>query len=162
MRDLAIGQAQYLPLGAMSALIGIALRLPVTAPEQNGADAGPAGWSGTVRLDVERNRHHCLQPGAAGLGRRFALTALTSVLFGVAMFSNGVFTTGSPLHGMYAVGIFSILTPLLFQVALGADAPPRMAWLAPATSLLGMACLWLMMSGLLRWLQHRNGGRHAT
>lgn len=73
--------------------------------------------------------------------RRFALTALTSVLSGVAMFSGGAFTTGSPLHGMYAVGIFSILTPLLFQVALGADAPPRMAWLAPATSLMGMACL---------------------
>ena len=95
-------------------------------------------------------------------GRRFALTALTSVLFGVAMFSNGAFTTGSPLHGMYAIGIFSILTPLLFQLPLDADAPPRMAWLAPATSLMGMACLWLMMSGLLRWLQHRNGGRHAT
>ncbi len=50
-------------------------------------------------------------------GRRFALTAVISVLFGVARFSNGAF------------------------------APPRMAWLAPATSLAGMAYLWLMMSG---------------
>ncbi|MBH1527461.1 hypothetical protein JY419_01025 [Stenotrophomonas maltophilia] len=90
------------------------------------------------------------------------MTALTSVLFGVAMFSNRAFATGSPLHGLYAIGIFSILTPLLFQLALGADASARMGWVAPATSLMGMACLWLMMSGLLRWLQHRNGGRHAT
>lgn len=38
--------------------------------------------------------------------RRFALTALTSVSFGVAMFSNRAFTTGSPQHGLYAIGIF--------------------------------------------------------
>lgn len=80
-------------------------------------------------------------------GRRFALTALTSVLFGVAKFSNGAFARGSPLHCMYAIGIFSILTPLLFQVALSADARPRMAWVTPATSLMGMAYLWLMMPG---------------
>jgi len=95
-------------------------------------------------------------------GRRFALTALTSVSFGVAMFSNGVFTRCSPLHGIYAIGIFSILTPLLFQVGMGAGASARMAWVTLATSLMGMAYLWLMMSGLLRWLQHRNGSRHAT
>jgi len=82
-----------------------------------------------------------------GSGRRFALAALTSTLFGVAMFSNGAFTTGGPLHGMYAIGIFSILTLLLRQVALGADVSPRMAWVAPATSLLGMVYLWSVMSG---------------
>ena len=30
---------------------------------------------------------------------------------------------------------------------LGADASPRMTWLAPATSLLGVGYLWLMLSG---------------
>ncbi len=79
-------------------------------------------------------------------GRRFASAAVTSVLFSVATFSNSAFTTDSPWHGMHAIGIFSTLTPLLFQVALGADASPRMAWVAPATSLMGMAYLWLMMS----------------
>ncbi|OUL16855.1 hypothetical protein B0X78_03725 [bacterium AM6] len=75
---------------------------------------------------------------------------LTSLLFGVSMVSNGVFTTGSPLHGLYGIGIFSILTPLLFLAELGPAASTRMAWIARVTSLLGMAYLWLMLSGFDR------------
>lgn len=81
-------------------------------------------------------------------GRRFALTALTSTLFGVAMLSNGLFTTGSPLHGLYGIGIFSVLTPLLYLVELGPQASPRIRWVSCWTSLLGMAYLWMMVTGI--------------
>jgi hypothetical protein len=81
-------------------------------------------------------------------GRRFALTALTSTLFGVCMLSNGIFTTGSPLHGLYGVGMFSVLTPLLFVVELGVQASTRIGRVSRWTSLVAMTYLWLMMVGL--------------
>ncbi|WP_312252425.1 DUF998 domain-containing protein [Stenotrophomonas sp.] len=52
-------------------------------------------------------------------GSRFACSALTSSLFAACMISNGVFTTGSPLHGLYGIGMFSVLTPLLFISEFG-------------------------------------------
>ncbi len=152
MRDMAIRQAQYLPLGAMLALIAFALTVPgYHSLSQHLSELGlmPGLPARAVQVASMLSGTAIIVFSLAllGWGRRFALAAFTSTLFGVAMFSNGAFTTGSPLHGMYAIGIFSILMPLLFQAALGADASPRMAWVAPATSLLGMAYLWLMMSG---------------
>lgn len=152
MRDAAIRQAQYLPLGAMLALIGFAFTVPgynsMSQPlSELGLMQGLPARAVQVAPMLSGTAIIVFSLALLARGRRFALAALTSVLFGAAMFSNGAFTTGSPLHGLYAIGIFSILTPLLFQMALGTDASRRMAWVAPATSLLGMAYLWLMMSG---------------
>ncbi|WP_294994107.1 DUF998 domain-containing protein [uncultured Stenotrophomonas sp.] len=152
MRDVAIRQAQYLPLGALLAAIGFAFTVPgYHSASQHLSELGLLPGLPARVLQI------VMMVGGAAIivfslallasGRRFASSALTSALFGAAMFSNGAFTTGSPLHGLYSIGIFSILTPLLFRVELGADASPRMTWLAPATSLLGVGYLWLMLSG---------------
>ena len=42
---------------------------------------------------------------------RFSFTAFTSVMFGINMLSNGIFPMGSPLHGLYGIGFFALLTP---------------------------------------------------
>jgi hypothetical membrane protein len=152
VRNLAIQQAVYIPLGAMLALIAFAFTVPgyhslsqhlselglLPGLQAKAVQAGPVASGSAIIL---------FSLALLAQGRRFALTALTSTLFGVSMVSNGVFTTGSPLHGLYGIGIFSILTPLLFLAELGPQASTRMAWFARASSLLGMAYLWLMMSG---------------
>lgn len=153
MRTVAIRQAIYLPIGAMFAVIAFGFTVPgYSSLSQHLSELGlmPGLPASTLTACIAVNGVAIIIFSLALLGwaRRFALTALTSVLFGVAMLSNGVFTTGSPLHGMYSIGIFSILTPLLFLVELGADASRRIAWVARVTSLLGMLYLWLMLSGL--------------
>lgn len=153
VQALAIRQAMFLPLGAMLALIACGFAVPgYQSVSQHLSEMGLiAGWP-----------RHAEQMAAAicglsillfslsllGQGRRFVLTGVTSALLGVCMLSNGVFTTGSPLHGMYGVGIFSVLTPLLFQVELGPHASRRIGWVARITSLLGMLYLWAMVTGL--------------
>jgi len=152
VRALAIRQAIYLPLGAMFAAIAFGFTVPgYSSLSQHLSEMGlmpglPANML-TACIAVNGAAIIVFSLALLGWGRRFALTALTSMLFGVAMLSNGAFTTGSPLHGMYSIGIFSILTPLLLLVELGADASRRIAWVVRAASLLGMAYLWLMLSG---------------
>ncbi|HYQ24236.1 DUF998 domain-containing protein [Stenotrophomonas sp.] len=153
MRALAIRQAIHLPLGAMLAVIVFAFTVPgYSSLSQHLSELGlmlglPAHVL-TACIVINGGAIFLFSLALLGWGRRFALTALTSTLFGIAMLSNGLFTTGSPLHGMYSIGIFSILMPLLFLVELGTDASARIAWVARVTSLLGMAYLWLMLSGL--------------
>ncbi|QKW57297.1 DUF998 domain-containing protein [Stenotrophomonas sp. NA06056] len=152
MRNLAIQQAVYLPLGAMLALIAFAFSVPGYHPlSQHLSELGlmPGLPAKAVQVGPMVSGLAIILFSLALLahGRRFALTVLTSSLFGVSMVSNGVFTTGSPLHGLYGIGIFSILTPLPFLAELGPQASTRVAWFARASSLLGMAYLWLMMSG---------------
>jgi hypothetical protein len=46
-------------------------------------------------------------------GRRIAFGALSWLLFGAAMASNGLFTMGSPMHGLYALGLVTLIAPAL-------------------------------------------------
>jgi len=41
-------------------------------------------------------------------------TAVAAFVFGASMISNAVFTMGSPLHGLYAIGLSVILAPAFF------------------------------------------------
>jgi len=152
VRNLAIQQAVYVPLGAMLALIAFAFTVPGYHPvsqhlSEMGLMPGLPAKAVQVGPMVSGSAILLFSLALLAQSRRFALTALTSTLFGVAMLSNGLFTIGSPMHGLHAIGIFSILTPLLFLAELGPQASTRMAWFARASSLLGMAYLWLMMSG---------------
>jgi hypothetical protein len=45
---------------------------------------------------------------------RMPFTAFLAMVFGISMISNGVFTMGSPLHGLYAIGLTIILVPASF------------------------------------------------
>lgn len=153
VRGLATQQAVYLPIGAMLALIVFAFTVPgYDSVSQHLSELGlmpglPAYAVQAVGI-ISGAAIVVFSLSLLTQGRRFALTVLTSTLFGISMLSNGIFTTGSPMHGLYGVGIFSVLTPLLFLVELGPQASTRIGWVSRWTSLLAMIYLWLMVAGL--------------
>ncbi|UPG89469.1 DUF998 domain-containing protein [Luteibacter aegosomaticola] len=77
-------------------------------------------------------------------GSRYAFTALTAVIFGVSMVSNGIFTMGSPLHGLYAIGLSVILCPAFFAAerGKGRDVVSLIA------AFLVLVYMWALMTGL--------------
>lgn len=153
MRSLATRQTVYVPLGAMLALIVFAFTVPGYHSlsqhlSELGLMPGLPAYAVQAAGVISGTAIIVFSLSLLSQGRRFALTALTSVLFGIGMLSNGIFTTGSPLHGLYGIGIFSVLTPLLFLVELGTQASTRIGWVSRWTALLAMAYLWLMVAGL--------------
>lgn len=83
-----------------------------------------------------------------GSGKRFGFTALAAALFGVSMISNGIFVMGSPLHGLYGLGLFMALVPAFFAAefrnALGAH---PICKLSMASAAFNLFYLWLILSG---------------
>lgn len=77
--------------------------------------------------------------------RRFAFTAITAGIVGASMMSNGVFVTGSPLHGLYGLGLFLPLVPACFAAEFGQN--QKVIKLSLAVAVFTMAYLWLMFSG---------------
>lgn len=77
---------------------------------------------------------------------RYAFTALTSVAVAANFISSGVFTTGSPLHGLYGVGFFIPLVPACFAAESGLGRGVERVSLAVAV--VSMAYLWLNLSGV--------------
>ncbi|MEH6419834.1 DUF998 domain-containing protein [Pseudomonas sp. CGJS7] len=150
---MAIQQAMYVPIGAMLALIAFAFAVPGYDPvsqhlSELGLMPGLPAHAVQAAAAISGAAIVVFSVSLLAQGKRFALTALTSTLFGISMLSNGLFTTGSPLHGLYGVGIFSVLTPLLFLVELGPQASPLMGRVSRWTSLLAMIYLWVMVAGL--------------
>jgi Protein of unknown function (DUF998) len=76
--------------------------------------------------------------------RRMPFTAIMAFIFGVSMVSNGVFTMGSPLHGLYAIGLSVILVPALF--AAEGNRPIERTSLV--ISSLVLIYMWALMTGL--------------
>jgi hypothetical protein len=74
---------------------------------------------------------------------RMPFTAATAAIFGLSMMSNGVFTMGSPLHGMYAIGLTIILVPAFF-----AAESHRADSISLAASCIALVYMWALMTGL--------------
>jgi len=102
VRASAIRQAIYLPLGAILAAIAFGFTVPgYSSLSQHLSEMGlmtglPASML-TACIAVNGAAIIVFSLALLGWARRSALTALTSTLFGVAMLSNAIFTTGSPL-----------------------------------------------------------------
>ena len=75
---------------------------------------------------------------------RFAFTAIASALGGAAMMSGGIFIMGHPLHGLYALALFNVLTPAFFAAELGQN--QRIIKLSLAASLITLVYFWLQIS----------------
>ena len=80
--------------------------------------------------------------GFGCFGRGAFWSGLTSVLFGVAMVSNGLIPTGSPWHGLYGLAIFSVLVPAC--VAAEFSVTPMMRQLSLAVAFLGLVYMWAL------------------
>jgi hypothetical protein len=124
MRTFAIKQAMFFPLGAMLALMLVGFTVHgYSSTSQQMSELGllagyPAAFESVLAIIVGAS---VIVFGLGLIGHpsgRFAFTAGTSIVFGVSMLSNGIFTMGSPLHGMYAIGFSVILTPVLFVAEL--------------------------------------------
>ena len=75
-------------------------------------------------------------------------TACLAAVFGVSMISNGVFVMGSPLHGLYAIGLAIVVVPAVFAAELRQDAdgngPDQLSLWAAALILIYM---WANLTG---------------
>ena len=124
MRDLAIKQTLFLPFGVMVTLMLVGFAVPgYSSISQQLSELGllggyPLALESVSAIIVGTS----IIAFSAALVRhpsgRFSFTILTSMLFGISMLCNGIFSMGSPLHGLYGIGFFSILTPVLFVAEL--------------------------------------------
>lgn len=80
--------------------------------------------------------------------RRVAVGCACWALFGLAMISNGVWPMGSPLHGLYAIGVANLVAPALSLLDLR-DLRDRTGPIAVTVfaSVAGIAYLWLNLTG---------------
>lgn len=74
---------------------------------------------------------------------RMPFTAVTAAVFGLSMVSNGIFTMGSPLHGMYAIGLSIIVVPAFFAAELN-----RKNHVSLIASCLALIYMWALMTGM--------------
>ena len=84
--------------------------------------------------------------GLGCLGRSAIWTGISSVLFGAAMLTNGIFPTGNPLHGLYGLAIFSVLVPVFYAAEL--NPPPALRQLCFAASFIALIYMWGLLAGL--------------
>ncbi|HTV85817.1 MAG TPA: DUF998 domain-containing protein [Dyella sp.] len=74
---------------------------------------------------------------------RMLFTAGMAVIFGISMIANGIFTMGSPWHGMYAIGLSIILVPAFF--AAESNRNDRISLVVSSITLVYM---WALMTGI--------------
>jgi hypothetical protein len=105
----------------------------------------------------------CLKVAAIGSGTAFiafgaalwersshkiAVGAIAWILFGLSMISNGIWPMGSPLHGLYAVGIANLVAPALTHIEVAHLLPSRRYYaLTALVSAAGAFYLWLNLTG---------------
>lgn len=81
-------------------------------------------------------------------GRLISGGALCMATFGVAMIGNGIWPMGSPMHGVYVIGIFNIIAPALCLLDIrDDDLRQRLYAITVIISVTGMFYLWLNLTG---------------
>jgi len=81
--------------------------------------------------------------------RKIAVGALAWIVFGVAMISNGVWRMGSPMHGLYAIGVINLIAPAMSCLDSTTLRNDRTAYAVTAfVSVAGIVYLWLNLLGL--------------
>ncbi|WP_298913329.1 DUF998 domain-containing protein [uncultured Algimonas sp.] len=84
-----------------------------------------------------------------GTGRfRFSWTFVAALVFGLAMLSNGVFTTGTPMHGLHGLAVFLVLVPTFYAAEFGTGSTfPAFVGYSLLTSLIGLLYIWALIFG---------------
>lgn len=150
MKNFFIKQVMVVPLIAMSIPILIAFFLP-------GYSSISQHISEVALLDHPIALIQRIAAGVAGASITFfgiflllssasRFTALAALAFGISMISNGVFVMGSPLHGLYGLGLFMVLVPAFFASEM-ARAGSALRQFSMCVAFLNMLYMWLMLSG---------------
>ncbi|MEP3655963.1 MAG: DUF998 domain-containing protein [Litorimonas sp.] len=80
--------------------------------------------------------------------RIFAAGALCWIVFGVSMIGNGIWPMGSPMHGIYIIGIFNVLAPALTLLDLrDSHLMRKLHGVTVFVSLMGVLYLWILLNG---------------
>jgi hypothetical membrane protein len=75
--------------------------------------------------------------------------AICWVLFGIAMCSNGIWPMGSPMHGLYALPLVSLIAPAMALAESERLRAMKGMWAVTAVvSLCGIFYLWLNLLGM--------------
>ncbi|MEM1052452.1 MAG: DUF998 domain-containing protein [Pseudomonadota bacterium] len=70
-------------------------------------------------------------------------------VFGISMVANGIWPMGTPMHGLYAIGIINILGPALTVLETRDEAlRQRLIGFTVFCSLAGVFYLWIILTGL--------------
>lgn len=81
-------------------------------------------------------------------GRMISVGALCIAVSGVAMIGNGMWPMGSPMHGIYIIGIFKIIAPALCLLDIRDEELRRRLYAVTVIiSVTGMLYLWLNLTG---------------
>ena len=150
LKNILVKQAVAIPLGAMLVPILLAFFLP-------GYSSISQHISEVALLDhpiALIQRAAALITGVSialfgawlFLAKGSKFTAVTAVVFGASMISNGVFVMGSPLHGLYGLGFFMVLVPAFFATEVAPVGSPLRNF-SMLVALVIMLYLWLMLSG---------------
>lgn len=163
-----VSPTAHSPLPTRLLLLAGLLPLPWFLVFATGAGYLQPGYSATAQQVSELTRHpglpHALaNVGALGSGvafvlfavglwlashRRVAFGSACWAVFGLAIISNGVWPMGSPLHGLYALGLLNLVAPALSLLELR-DLRDRAGPVAVTVfvSLAGIVYLWLNLTG---------------
>jgi hypothetical protein len=80
--------------------------------------------------------------------QRPAIGALCYFVFGCSRISNGIWPMGSPMHGLYAIGVLNIIAPALAHIELREILHSQRAYrLTALVSFCGILYLWLNLTG---------------
>lgn len=81
--------------------------------------------------------------------RPATISPLLVLIFGISMLSNGLFRMGSPLHGLYGIGMVITIAPLVFAVEYR-DWLESTAYLrySLATTVVSFVYLWMVVTGV--------------
>ncbi|MDX9777158.1 MAG: DUF998 domain-containing protein [bacterium] len=81
--------------------------------------------------------------------RRFLLTAILTVIFGITFLFGAIFKIGSPLHGLYGIGMCVMLIPFVFLYEQkGMFSERAVHAISLSAGLLMFLYLWSMVAGL--------------
>jgi hypothetical protein len=154
VNKLLIRQAFYLPLAAMLVPVVASWLVPgYSSVSQHMSElemlGGPVAAITRVAAIVSGASIVLFAFGLLGYSRRYAFTALASVVFGLSMISNGIFVMGSPFHGLFGIGLISVLGPAFFVAESQSMVmqPHTKAWFL-AAALLTLLYMWLVFTGL--------------
>lgn len=155
MRNISIKQALFFPLGASLLLMLVGFTVPgYSSVSEHMSKLGLLGGYAALSEQIT-----CVISGVSIIifslslirhpSGQFAFTVLTSFLFGINMLSNGIFPMGSPLHGFYGVGFFSVLTPALFVAEINPSERPQIFFVvSKCAAVVSLFYLWLMVTHL--------------
>lgn len=80
--------------------------------------------------------------------RLFSAGAVCWMLFGISMLANGIWPMGGPMHGLYVIGIFSVLAPALSLLDMRSHTlQSRLHGFTIVCSLAGVFYLWILLNG---------------